>query len=406
MTTHESFAPDPILDEIRKEYDLLSSEGDDILAGMRTEIANRLRQIDMCPVIKIRVKSFESYYFKRLKNKNGIENEKPVTAISDVLGLRIICPFIEGLQKIESCIRESFTVIEIERKGEDHSYNQFGYNSIHLLVMVPGMIVGPYGREAPAVCEIQLRTILQDAWAEVEHELVYKAELTPFDEPLKRKLAALNANLTLSDLIFQEVRDYQRRLYAEIVRRREGISEQFMEFSDRHMGMERARSETETDRSDTMDDLLVRALSAHNAGEFVSAISLYTLILDMTNDEQVQAIVLLHRGMAFLAEGEYDKALADFAESIRLKPENVQAFYYRGITHQNLGDYEAAGKDLTTAVQLNPFRFDLLFKSAQIYYHLGDIGRALDVCDKALKIEPDSAPAQQLYRLLKSGFDG
>jgi putative GTP pyrophosphokinase len=57
----------------------------------------------------------------------------------------------------------------------------------------------------PPVCEVQVRTILQDAWAEVEHELVYKAEFTPFDEPMKRKLAALNANLTLSDMLFQEI---------------------------------------------------------------------------------------------------------------------------------------------------------------------------------------------------------
>ncbi len=404
MTTRESGIPDSIPDEIQKEYDLLTLKGDDILAGMRTKVAGRLHQIDMHPVIKTRVKSFESYYFKRLRKNDEIGDEKPIPAICDVLGLKITCPFIEDLRKIESCIRDSFEVIEIERKGEDHLYNQFGYNSTHLIVMVPSMIAESCRREAPVVCEIQLRTILQDAWAEVEHELVYKADFAPFDEPLKRKLAALNANLTLSDLIFQEIRDYQRRLHAEIIKRREGISQKLMKILDIPGERERVMPETKTDQGNTMDDLLIQALSAHNAGDFVSAISLYTLILDMTNDEQVQAIVLVHRGMGFLTEGEYQKALADFTESVRSKPENVQAFYHRGITYQILGDYEAASRDLSKAVQLNPFRFDLLFQSALTYYHLDDCEKALAACNKALEIEPDSVPAQRLYRQLKSSL--
>ena len=75
------------------------------------------------------------------------------------------------------------------------------------------------------VCEIQLCTILQDAWSEVEHELVYKTNFNPFDEPLKRKLAALNATLNLSDTLFQEIRDYQRLLQSELNKRRESFIE-------------------------------------------------------------------------------------------------------------------------------------------------------------------------------------
>ncbi len=62
------------------------------------------------------------------------------------------------------------------------------------------------------VCEIQLRTILQDAWAEVEHELVYKSDISLPNQSIRRKLASLNATLTLSDLIFQEIRDYQKEI--------------------------------------------------------------------------------------------------------------------------------------------------------------------------------------------------
>jgi putative GTP pyrophosphokinase len=38
---------------------------------------------------------------------------------------------------------------------------------------------------------VQLRTILQDAWAEVEHELIYKSDIKLPNASIRRKLAAL-----------------------------------------------------------------------------------------------------------------------------------------------------------------------------------------------------------------------
>ncbi len=105
-------------------------------------------------------------------------------------------------------------------------FKEFGYESIHILIEVPADILSRFQLAESLVCEIQVCTILQDAWAEVEHELVYKANFSPFDESLKRKLAALNATLTLSDTLFQEIRDYQRLLQSELKRRRETFIEQ------------------------------------------------------------------------------------------------------------------------------------------------------------------------------------
>ncbi len=184
-----------------------------------------------------------------------------------------MCPFLEDLIKAETVLQETFEVIEAERKGVDYSFNQFGYSSTHLLVAVPSHILETCGRDVPAVCEIQLRTILQDAWAEIEHELVYKAEFTPFDELLKRKLAALNANLTLSDIIFKEIRDYQRRLQAELRKRRDSVSQKIWKTCGGMMGEELALPESRSKKQeeetvilpalpvngDTMDDLLVKA---------------------------------------------------------------------------------------------------------------------------------------------------
>jgi len=135
--------------------------------------------------------------------KNAWDEHKDPLPINDVLAMRIICPFLRDLDEVEAAIATQYDIVEIERKGQNHSFREFGYESVHVLIRIPDEILPLCNGLERSVIEIQLRTILQEAWAEVEHELVYKAEFTPFDEPLKRKLAALNATLTLSDIIFR-----------------------------------------------------------------------------------------------------------------------------------------------------------------------------------------------------------
>jgi putative GTP pyrophosphokinase len=43
-------------------------------------------------------------------------------AITDLLGLRVICPFLEDLEIIENLIKSGFSVVELERKGSRHSW--------------------------------------------------------------------------------------------------------------------------------------------------------------------------------------------------------------------------------------------------------------------------------------------
>ncbi|MEA3366242.1 MAG: RelA/SpoT domain-containing protein, partial [Candidatus Hydrogenedentes bacterium] len=177
--------------------------------------------------IKYRVKSFESYFEKilRLRKSSG-----PRIAITDVIGFRIICPFLSDLDVVRRLIRDHFRVVETETKGAEHSFREFGYSSIHLMIDLKKEIKTRPIFATRRVAEIQLRTILQDAWAEVEHELVYKSEDTVLDEPIKRKLASLNATLTLSDVIFQEIREYQREVQQRESRRKASIEERVLTY--------------------------------------------------------------------------------------------------------------------------------------------------------------------------------
>ncbi|MCX7656652.1 MAG: tetratricopeptide repeat protein, partial [Treponemataceae bacterium] len=290
------------------------------------------------PTVKSRTKDFESFYKKYVRL---IQNSSLVPPkITDLIGLRIVCTFIEDVQFVEDTIRKLFVIHEIERKGSQYSFKEFGYESTHVLIRIPDTILQQYGPLGCDVAEIQIRTILQDAWAEVEHELVYKAEFTPFDEPMKRKLAAVNASLSLADIIFQEIRDYQRQLNRELDRRRESFYKKVEDVTDRGIFDQEETPELKPSiffegnhSRESLDDLLLDALYAHNQGNCEEAIALYTRILETKPPVTVAAVIYKHRAMAYFAESHYEKAIHDFTRALELDPKSYKAAYFRGIVY-------------------------------------------------------------------------
>src|SRR5574344_1441861 len=138
-------------------------------------------KLSSLPTYKSRIKSFPSYYKKILRQKpnESAQNDHLVT-LTDMIGIRVICAFLEDLEEVEKQIASVFRVKEIERKGADQTFKEFGYESVHILIELPkDCLPENYGADGillpeNTVCEIQIRTILQDAWAEVERELAYR----------------------------------------------------------------------------------------------------------------------------------------------------------------------------------------------------------------------------------------
>jgi len=316
-------------------------------------------------------------------------------------------------------IKANFKVAEIERKGGDHTFREFGYESVHLLITVPEDIVPkdimakrkPVGGET---VEIQIRTLLQDAWAEVEHELVYKAEFAPFDKSRKRKLAAVNASLELADVIFQEIRSYQRGLHEELDKRRDTFFRKIEESTDVTIfpGDELLADEgaakvpsplnvwspVEVGYTVSIDDLLVKALSAHNKNSFPEAIAIYTQILEMNPDNNILSLIYKHRGMAFFARSNYDEAIEDFSKSLELDPVSHKTAYYIGVVSSVLQRYSQAIDAFIRSLEIHPYQPYCLFRRGQVYYHLGDYPQALGDCEAALVLE--SFTAAEKFRSL------
>ncbi len=391
-------------------YLALRPQLEEELQGIYRGIRLLLEQHGFTPTIKYRVKRFEAYYEKLMRSAR---KRKGAPAITDLLGLRIICPFLEDVETVEGLIGSHFEVLETVRKAAVHSFREFGYDSVHLLVRLEKPekeLALPHARR---VCEIQLRTILQDAWAEVEHELVYKSKLSWPNESIRRKLAALNATLTLSDLTFQEIRDYQKGVLALDKKRRTALEKalELPGFPWPPAGETRPEAEAEEEPSAAMhrsplEKAMVEALSAHSHNRFDQAIELYSQILGMRLSPQNRALIYNHRGMALFALGRPREALRDFTRAIEYDGEYLRALCNRGLVYRAQKRHTQSLEDFNRALHIDPSFTDALLGRAQTWLTLSFPDRALSDCQKALEINPELDPARTMLDLVRRDFFG
>jgi putative GTP pyrophosphokinase len=138
----------------------------------------------------------------------------PLKEITDLAGVRVITHFFGTLAEVDRLLSEEFDVVEKSNKGlELIEEERFGYQSIHYLVCIkPDRTrLAEYERFANAVVEVQIRTILQHAWAEIEHDIQYKSSKTIPSE-IHRRFMALAGMLEMADREFQAIQDADKEL--------------------------------------------------------------------------------------------------------------------------------------------------------------------------------------------------
>ena len=114
-------------------------------------------------------------------------------------------------------LADEFRIVERSDKGAELIQDdRFGYQSIHYLVKFTSLRsrLPEYEPFANAIAEIQIRTILQHAWAEIEHDIQYKsASVIPTE--IRRRFMALAGMLELADREFQAIQNADRQLTVE-----------------------------------------------------------------------------------------------------------------------------------------------------------------------------------------------
>ena len=98
-------------------------------------------------------------------------------------------------------------------------------------------------------------------------------------------------------------------------------------------------------------------------------------------------------GVQLRFEGRWTEAIAEFDHSIRLDPELVQAYLYRGFAYYNLGRFQRALPDFDEAIRLDPENHHAYKDRGNVYLYMGAPDLALQDQDRAIRIEPRYANA-------------
>jgi len=185
-----------------------------------------------------RVKTLNSF-LKKLKRMNWPKFYYPTEVANDLIGARIVCWFLDDVYGILDFIKASqhFKVVSngsLSTKDYIENPQYAGYRAIHMFAEVTYDSVQKSDDKVTVVpedivCEIQLRTKLQDAWADITHEFFYKAkESGVSDKGYEAFLADISERLAVEDKTFMKFRDVYQKMAdkKQTEGRREGFKDE------------------------------------------------------------------------------------------------------------------------------------------------------------------------------------
>ena len=276
------------------EYQLRRPLFEDFEDAVRGILAEALRADNIqAASVEARAKDVESFGTKASKpSESDPERPRyptPLSDITDLAGVRVITFFPKTAEAAGNVVRREFKVDETSDKAALLDDDRLGYKSVHFLVrLAPRRLSLPeYSRYRGLVCELQIRTVLQHAWAEIEHDIQYKTAST-IPSQIRKRFTALAGLLEIADREFQAIQDEDARIRSEARKSVEkghfaGVEitpDALKTYLDSKYGQDDRMSEF----SYQFEAKMVRALGLETIEELDKAISPY-------NDDQISRIL-------------------------------------------------------------------------------------------------------------------
>jgi putative GTP pyrophosphokinase len=170
--------------------------------------------------IESRVKDRDSLS-KKIRRKEDKYNA--LEDITDTLGLRIITYFEDDVDRIANILKEQFNLDDNNSvdKRKKNNPDTFGYASLHYVLKLkePRNSLPEYQRFKEIQFELQIRSILQHAWAEIEHDIGYKNPVS-IPKEIRRNSSRISSLLELADIEFirikEEIKNYANEVKENI----------------------------------------------------------------------------------------------------------------------------------------------------------------------------------------------
>ena len=172
----------------------------DMIRRYEVQLGNR----DTFASSQTRIKSAESMRQKLQRLAFPITAESAMKNVFDAAGVRLVCPFIQDIDRTAELIRAIPGVQIQTEKDYIRSPKPNGYRSYHMILSMPLRFLG--NSPKTVWLEVQLRTIAMDCWANIEHQLKYKQNI-PDQALLIQELKRCADEITSTDLSLQTIRD-------------------------------------------------------------------------------------------------------------------------------------------------------------------------------------------------------
>jgi len=178
-------------------------------------------------LLESRTKEVASFGYKVARSSKTYRD--PLSEVTDLCGIRIIAYYQDQADAIGRLIASEFIVDEENSLVHAATGAEFGYKSAHFIVRLSQerAALREWQGVSTFCAEIQVRTVLQHAWAAISHKLQYKRD-EDVPQPLKRKLFRLSALFELADDEFVSLRDASGIVKQEIVNQLTGGNRQLL----------------------------------------------------------------------------------------------------------------------------------------------------------------------------------
>ena len=158
-------------------------------------------------IVQARPKSISSFAEKAVRKQEKYLD--PVNDLTDLCGARVILHTQEQVDAVRRFIKDNFTVVEEDDVQQRLHDTEFGYLSIHYIVeMKPGADLDVSAEDLAFIglrrAEVQVRTLLQHAWADILHDRLYKNKVA-VPQHLKRISHLLAALMEEGDRTYGQV---------------------------------------------------------------------------------------------------------------------------------------------------------------------------------------------------------
>ena len=153
-----------------KKYELALKKVETVIEKIKDEYKKE-DLINPIEHVKGRIKPISSIIYKLKEKNKDITKENIEKYITDIGAIKIVCSFLSDAKDLISILNNQTDFVILESQDYISNPKEFGYSSYHYIIGVPIEIDGI--TEIVKI-ELQVRTIIKDFWANLEHILCYK----------------------------------------------------------------------------------------------------------------------------------------------------------------------------------------------------------------------------------------